>query len=493
MAVLVVVERPEDWPHTIAGVEVVSARRYLSDPQAMGRPGTKVFNLCRRYRYQSLGYYVSLLAAARGHRPLPSVATIQDFRQPSILRIASADLEERVQRALRHVVGDEFELSIYFGQNLAKRYARLARDLFNLFPAPLLRGHFRRAEDGWELTSLRPIAMREVPDTHRSFLVAVAEEYFAKRRPEGTRKAPPRWDLAILVNPEEAEPPSNEKAIARFVRAAGSLGFAAETIGPDDFGRLPEFDALLIRETTAVNHHTYRFARRAKAEGLVVIDDPDSIVRCSNKVFLAEALSRAKVPIPPTWIVHRDNLEQLGAELSYPCVLKRPDSSFSLGVVRVGDADAFRRAAREFLETSELLVVQSFVPSDYDWRVGVLAGRPLWACRYFMAPGHWQIIKRDDAGKVADYGNVETVPLDQVPAPVLEAALGACRAVGDGLYGVDVKALGEKVVVIEVNDNPNIDAGFEDSVLGDELYRVIIGEMLRRVERRKDLREEPEA
>lgn len=488
MAVLVVVERPEDWPHTFAGVDVVSASRYLTEPAAMGRPGTKVFNLCRRYGYQSVGYYVSLLAAARGHRPLPSVATIQDLRTPAILRIASADIEERIQRALKAVTGVEFEVSIYFGQNLAKRYAGVARDLFNLFPAPLLRAYFRKREDGWELSALRPIAMREVPDSHKPFLIAAAEAYFDRRRPLQSRRAQPRWDLAILANPGEAEPPSNAKALARFIRAAHALGFAAELIEPEDAGRIGEFDALLIRETTAVNHHTYRLARRAAAEGLVVIDDPDSIVRCSNKVFLAEALRRAKIPIPPTWIVHRDNVTSLAAELQYPSVLKRPDSSFSLGVVRVDDAASFERCARLYLEDSELLVVQGFVPSEYDWRIGVLAGKPLWACRYFMAPGHWQIIQRGADGKVANYGNVETLRLEDVPPAVLEAALGACEVVGDGLYGVDLKAHGDKVVVIEVNDNPNIDAGFEDEILGEELYRHIIGEILRRVELRKDAR-----
>lgn len=487
MAVVVVVERPEDWPHNLAGVEVVAARRYLAEPTAMGRAGTKVFNLCRRYGYQSLGYYVSLLAGARGHRPIPSIATIQDLRQPSILRLASHDLVERLQRSLGHLTTDEFELSIYFGRNVARRYDRLARDLFNLFPAPLLRATLRRRDGQWELVGMRLIAMREVPDGHRDFVIRAAEESFARRRPSGSRRPAPRWDLAVLVNPKEVEPPSNEKAIARFLRAAQAVGFATELIGPDDLGRLPEFDALFIRETTSVTHHTYRFARRAAAEGLVVIDDPDSIVRCSNKVFLAEALSRARIAMPQTWIVHRDNVESLATELPYPCVLKRPDSYFSQGVVRLEDAAAFREGARSFLEDSELLVVQAFVHSDYDWRIGVLAGQPLWACRYYMARDHWQIIKRDEAGKVSRYGNVDTVPLAEVPHPVLEAALGACRAVGDGLYGVDLKATGDRVVVIEVNDNPNLDAGFEDQVLGDELYRVIVAELLRRVEARKDL------
>jgi glutathione synthase/RimK-type ligase-like ATP-grasp enzyme len=38
--------------------------------------------------------------------------------------------------------------------------------------------------------------------------------------------------------------------------------------------------------------------------------------------------------------------------------------------------------------------------------------------------------------------------------------------------------------VIEVNDNPNIDSGVEDQYLGDELYRLIMSEFLRRLEDR---------
>ena len=79
----------------------------------------------------------------------------------------------------------------------------------------------------------------------------------------------------------------------------------------DDYSRVAEFDALFIRATTRVNHYTYRFARRASAEGLVVIDDPHSIIRCSNKVFLAEGLARLKIPTPATLIVHKDNVDAI--------------------------------------------------------------------------------------------------------------------------------------------------------------------------------------
>ena len=74
------------------------------------------------------------------------------------------------------------------------------------------------------------------------------------------------------------------------------------------------------------------------------------------------------------------------------------------------------------------------------------------------------------------------------PAPraVVEVAQRAAAIVGDGLYGVDLKQTptGE-ILVIEVNDNPSIDAGVEDDVLGDALYEKIVESLVARVERRR--------
>jgi glutathione synthase/RimK-type ligase-like ATP-grasp enzyme len=153
--------------------------------------------------------------------------------------------------------------------------------------------------------------------------------------------------------------------------------------------------------------------------------------------------------------------------------------------VRIDDEDAFRDQAGRFLAGSDLLIVQEFLPTEFDWRVGVFDGRPLYACRYHMASAHWQIIRRDGEGRIRDFGKVETLALEDVPAPVLRAALRACRLVGDGLYGVDLKTKGRHCYVIEVNDNPSIDAGFEDRVAGKELYGRIMGGILERVERSK--------
>lgn len=484
-SIVIAVERPENWPFDLPGVEVVAARQYLTDPAFAARRGTRLFNLCRSYRYQSLGYYVSLLAEARGHKPLPNVTTIQDLKSPALVRFISEDLDELIQKSLAKIVSGRFTLSIYFGKNMASRHQRLALELFNLFPAPLLRAELVSQAGRWQLQSLKPIAVQDLPQEHREFVAEAAREHFAGRRPRAAAKTPMRYDLAILFDPLEVLSPSDDKAIERFEEAARSLGLRPERIGRDDYGRLAEFDALFIRQTTYPHHFTYRFARRAAAEGLVVIDDPVSIVRCTNKVYLAELLGRARIPIPHTLVVHRDNVDAAAAELGLPAILKLADGSFSKAVVRVDDRDAFRVKAREFLEASDLAIAQEFLPTDFDWRVGVLDRQPLFAARYKMTPGHWQIARHDEDGGVI-YGGTDAVAVAAAPPAVIEVAVKAADLIGDGFYGVDVKEKDGRVVVIEINDNPNVDDGCEDGVLGDELYRRVMQVFLQRIERIKE-------
>jgi glutathione synthase/RimK-type ligase-like ATP-grasp enzyme len=481
MALLFVVENPKQWPLQIPGTRIVPARDYLTQPEFIDLRRAKVFNLCRTYGYQTVGYYVSLLAAARGHKPLPSVTTIQDLRMSSVIRIVSEDLEATIQRVLQPLRSPHFELSIYFGRNMAKRYDRLCQALFNHFPAPLLRAEFIFA-DQWRLHSLRPIASSDVPEPHWEFVVDQARRFF--QRPYVNDPKPARYELAILVNGDEVDAPSDARAIQRFMKAARRLGMHPTLIGKEDFGRIAEFDALFIRETTYVNHHTYRFASRAEAEGLVVIDDPESIVRCTNKVYQAELFQRRGIPIPRTMVVHRDNTRDVAQVLGFPCVLKRPDSSFSLGVVKAESQDELTGHLQRFLTRSELIVAQEYVPSGFDWRIAVLDGRPLYACKYHMARGHWQIQKSTGERERA-YGKHETLPIDTAPRRAVSLAVRAAGLVGDGFYGVDIKQLdNNRFVVIEVNDNPSVEAGVEDAVIKDDLYLAVMQTFYDRLQRR---------
>jgi len=481
--ILIIANSQKDWPFRIPDADLVDAWSYLTQPQYSELRGVKVFNLCRSYRYQTVGYYVSLLAEARGHKPLPSIITLQDLRSQAMMRSVSEELEDLIQHSLGPIQSERFTLSIYFGRNLAKRYERLSLHLFNLFQSPLLRVQFKHYKK-WQIRSVATIAANDVPEGHWPFVVEVARQYFEGRRGAQKKRARTRYDLAILHNPDELEPPSGPDALKRFIKAAENLELRAELITRDDYARIAEFDALFIRETTAVNHHTYRFARRASGEGLIVIDDPESIVRCTNKVYLAELLSRHDIPIPKSVVLHRDNAVNVAGELGFPCVLKRPDSSFSRGVVKVSSEAELHEQLAILFETSDLVLAQEFVPTTFDWRIGILNRKPLFACKYYMAEDHWQIVHQEVNGD-GRYGKSETIPVELAPRRAVGVALKAANLIGDGLYGVDVKESNKKFYVIEVNDNPNIDVGIEDAVVRDEMYNRIMEIFLDRIERSK--------
>ncbi len=479
---LVVVSDPKHWNFQISGVEIIQARAYLTDTKYSDIPNTKVFNLCKSYRYQTTGYYVSLLAEARQHRPIPSVTTIQDFKSQTIIRTISDEIDELIQISLSRLKSSNFILSIYFGQNFAKQYESLSKKLYNLFQAPLLRAHFIY-QKRWILQNISPIPLYEIPESHRPYIVEFAKSYFARKRfPRRIYETVD--DLAILVNSEEPSPPSNKKAIEKFIEAAEQYHLRTELITKDDFSRVPEFDALFIRETTAVNHHTYRFSRRAATEGLVVIDDPMSILISTNKVYMTEILTKARIPIPKTLIVHKDNRDLVEKELGLPCVLKQPDSSFSQGVVKVTDRQSLRSALDVLFNTSSLIIAQEFTPTEFDWRIGVLDRKPFYASKYYMVPGHWQICNWKDKQMVRSGGS-ETLTLQRVPEQVVQMAVKAANLVGDGLYGVDLKQINNKVYVIEVNDNPSLEHGVEDFVLKDRLYLTVIKSFVNRLKKKK--------
>jgi glutathione synthase/RimK-type ligase-like ATP-grasp enzyme len=483
MNVLFVVNRLNDWAFDVPGVTVVTARSYLADAAYAALEAARVFNLCATDRYQGRGFYVSLVAQARGHDPLPDVKAIEEVEAANGLPIALGAFE-RAPWTLCAGAASRIDIDAYFGRDPLRRNDAACERLFAALHAPLIRASFELDDAQWVLRRVRLLGAASVPTEHRAFAAQAAADHVAPAKPRVPKAAAPA--IAILHNDDAPDPPSNAEALARFRRVARDMGMRAEIVGRDDIGRLAQFDALFVRDTTHLNHYTYRFARRAAALGLVVIDDPDSILRCNNKVYLNELLARHKIPVPKTLIVHGDNVADVVPTLGLPCIVKQPDGAFSNGVARVDNEQALTATLDAYFATSELVVAQEWLPTEFDWRVGVLDRRPLYVCKYLMAPGHWQVVKRESDRKLE--GATIALAVGEAPAAVVDAAVKAANLIGDGLYGVDVKQVGNRCYVIEVNDNPNLDAGNEDGVLADALYREVMGVFLRRIRERERVR-----
>ena len=487
MQIVLTEQPPSAFPEALAEL-VWLPRIYITRPERFRARSVRVINLSRDCEYLGTGYYASLLAEARGHKVIPSVQTILDLGRRSLYRFALPELNAILAKSLSKLpepVRESVSLLIAFGNTADGRFRSFTRAVFDRFRHPLLRLVIAPARDGGcVVKSVEPLSPADLtPDETTWFHRELAAHLKVPWR--ATRTQPvPGYSIAMLHDPEDILPPSRQPTLEKFVRVGAQMGIEVEPIRKQDLHRLAEFDGLFIRETTAITNHTYRFARRAEREGLAVIDDPTSIVRCTNKVYLAELLAANGVPTPSTVVLDRRHLKAVGAKLAFPLVLKVPDGSFSRGVFKVNDEAELHRRASELLEDSDLILAQEYVPTQFDWRVGVLNRAPLYVCQYFMSKNHWQIVKHEADGRFEE-GTFKTHAVDQAPREVVDLALRAAGLIGDGLYGVDIKQTERGPVVIEINDNPNLEVGIEDAVLKDELYRRVLGDLVRRIELRR--------
>lgn len=287
--------------------------------------------------------------------------------------------------------------------------------------------------------------------------------------------------LAIFIERYTIHRSAEFEALLRYRAAAEELGHHADYLFRRELKNIPKYDAVLIRALTDPMNSSFVAARMAELHGKPVIDDSRSILVCCDKIHMYRRLMAARVPVPRTAFcgaadVNEGRAARLFDELGPRLVLKAPNSSFSQHVEMVRTPGEFADVGGRFLRRADRIVVQEFVESEFDWRVGVLGGEPIFACRYVIPEESFKILAIVD-GKTR-VCPVEAVPLAEAPARIVAAAVAAAGAVGDGLYGVDLKDVDGRPVVIEVNDNPTINAGEEDACAPD-VYSKIVHRLLR--------------
>ncbi len=484
MTWVILTGRQSDLDQVASPHKTITNKDYLTHPGLFRGQRPKIINLSNNYGYQSRGYYASLLASSRGHRVIPSVETIIDLSEHKLYENALPELELALNKC-RKDLGGTFPAreAFFFGVGPSRSWDRFSRLLFDWFRAPSLEVAIR--DDG-QWAAIRKIAflpVNRLSDEQKERFLASLDLYTRREWRDSKARTPSRYSFATLVNPQEQLAPSSIASLRHWSKIAEKMGVEVEPITRKDLAKLANYDALFIRETTTLKDHTYRFAMLAEAEGMPVIDDVTSILRCTNKVYLAELLHANNLPAPKTLIINRNNVLDCETRLGYPVVLKIPDGSFSRGVHRVADREELLATSKELFRKSDLILAQEYMYTKFDWRVGVLNRKPLFVSQYFMSRRHWQIVNHTADGRHVE-GDFKTMAVEDAPKEVVEAALRAAGLIGDGLYGVDLKQTKDGVFVIEINDNPNLDRGVEDVVLKDDLYRIVLGEFIQRIEHR---------
>jgi glutathione synthase/RimK-type ligase-like ATP-grasp enzyme len=267
-------------------------------------------------------------------------------------------------------------------------------------------------------------------------------------------------------------------ALQNFQRTAQRMGHQFGFIFREDIPKIPNYDAVFIRATTDPLFTSYVVSKMAWEFGKKVVDDPESIQICGNKIHLYDLFKKHDVPHIPTVFMNKEDLHhkrlvEVFETLGKPIVVKAPYTSFSKYVEKVACETSFRDVAKRYFRKSDMLAVQTFMPTAFDWRVGVLNRQTLYVCKYMIPKGRWKHGAKRRGKPTFVWGRTVAVKIENAPAKLKEVALKACDVIGNGLYGVDIKEFNDNYVVVEVNDNPSIYAGYEDS-RNKDLYGKII-------------------
>jgi glutathione synthase/RimK-type ligase-like ATP-grasp enzyme len=284
--------------------------------------------------------------------------------------------------------------------------------------------------------------------------------------------------IACFVEKYNFSDPREEKALNNFRRTAQSFGHELNFMFRENISQIPEYDAVFIRATTDPLFTSYVVSKTATELGLRVVDDPESIQICGNKIHQYALFKKHGISHIPTVFInkedmHHKRLMQIFKELGKPVVIKAPYTSFSRYVEKAACETSFRDVAKRFFRKSDVLAVQQFMPTAFDWRVGVLNHEVLYVCKYMIPKGRWKHGAKRRGKPTFVWGRTVALKRENAPAPLKELALKACEVIGHGLYGVDIKEANGNYVVVEVNDNPSIYAGYED-LRNKDLYGKII-------------------
>ncbi len=267
-------------------------------------------------------------------------------------------------------------------------------------------------------------------------------------------------------------------ALRNFRQTANGMGHDFDFVFRGDLSVLAGYDAVFIRATTDPLSTAYVFSKTAWELGKNVIDDPESIQICGNKIHLYDLFRKHKIPHIPTVFVNREEMHhkrllKIFETFGKPVVIKAPYTSFSRYVEKVACETSFRDVAKRFFRKSDFLAVQTFMPTAFDWRVGVLNREILYVCKYMIPKGRWKHGAKRRGKPSFVWGRTVSLKKENAPFALKEVALKACDPIGKGLYGVDIKEIHGEYIVVEVNDNPSIYAGYED-FRNRELYGKII-------------------
>ena len=151
----------------------MTTRDYIMQPRATRRTVPKVLNLSRCYGYQTLGYYCSLLAEARGHKVVPTVTTVLELTRRTSYVYALAELEDTLNRTIRRLADPptaSFRLLVCLGQVRRSALRPASGGSCSTGSAARSSRCSSRPASSWRVRKLAPVAITELGEAGKAQL-----------------------------------------------------------------------------------------------------------------------------------------------------------------------------------------------------------------------------------------------------------------------------------------------------------------------------------
>jgi glutathione synthase/RimK-type ligase-like ATP-grasp enzyme len=157
--------------------------------------------------------------------------------------------------------------------------------------------------------------------------------------------------IACFVEKYNFSDPREEGALQNFKQAAEEQDHEFHFLFREDIDTIPNYNAIFIRATTDPLYTSYIVSKTAWELGLKVIDDPESIQICANKIHQYALFEKYNVPHIPTLFLNKDELHHkkitdVFETLGKPVVIKAPYTSFSRYVEKAACETSFRDIAK---------------------------------------------------------------------------------------------------------------------------------------------------
>jgi RimK family alpha-L-glutamate ligase len=204
-------------------------------------------------------------------------------------------------------------------------------------------------------------------------------------------------------------------------------------------GRVPHTASLLLQILShfGINHNDF-----SNTEHTESVEKITQMVR----------LSLGGVQVPKTYIFNRFTFKfnkiLINSKINYPCVLKTGGSKGEM-VWKVNSLKEIKEKAKEI--EKEMIMVQEFIPNDFDIRVLCMFGEVVGAIKRSSTDNFYN--------NLAKGGKSETIEITEEER---EIAKKACDVLKVDFGGVDIVRTESGPMIFEVNTGPQV-YGFEEA------------------------------